>query len=334
MGVSKKEYFVRDLVIDDEYSEIDSETSVQDAAKKMKEVGVPDLVVIEKGSNKVIGVIADFDIVQDIVAEGKDPKTTKITEAMYTIEPVSLDTPVSEAFTRMQELEVSVVPVLKNNKLVGVCTIQDCWSYIPDRLPDEVGLIPVSNPNYAEFWFSSVCSLLAFVLGILLPLVGIFGYFTASHDAISSLFGAASIRGGAVSFYLFDARGTDFFYSLTNLIAKGGPIWGIIVVNSFIVLILGTIGIFSLIYSSLSDVRNIRTGRVVSLIIPSLVIIFMALEWIFFLIAFWVAGLIASVAVDGVGLVISIISMVLIFAAINREYIFRQSKLTAAEVSS
>jgi len=153
MGVSKKEYFVRDLVIDDEYSEIDSETTIQAAAKKMKEVGVPDLVVIEKGSNKVIGVIADFDIVQDIVAEGKDPKTTKITEAMYTIEPVSLDTPVSEAFTRMQELEVSVVPVLKNNKLVGVCTIQDCWSYIPDRLPDEVGLIPVSNPNYAEFWF-------------------------------------------------------------------------------------------------------------------------------------------------------------------------------------
>ncbi|GAG66845.1 unnamed protein product, partial [marine sediment metagenome] len=94
MSKSKKEYFIRDLIIDDEYGIIDSNVSIQDAAKKMKELGVPDLVVVEKESNKILGVVADFDIVQNVVAEGIDPKSAKVISAMYTITSVSLDTPV------------------------------------------------------------------------------------------------------------------------------------------------------------------------------------------------------------------------------------------------
>ena len=60
-----KEYLVKDLVIDDEYDTIDADAKVIDAAKKMKKLGIPDLVVVEKGSNKVLGVVADFDIVEN-----------------------------------------------------------------------------------------------------------------------------------------------------------------------------------------------------------------------------------------------------------------------------
>ena len=73
-----KEYYVRDLVINDEYGIIDSKATIQDAAKKMKELGVPDLVVIKEEKQKVIGVIADFDIIQNVVAEGNDAKTEKV----------------------------------------------------------------------------------------------------------------------------------------------------------------------------------------------------------------------------------------------------------------
>lgn len=129
-----KEYYVRDLVINDEYGIIDSKATIQDAAKKMKELGVPDLVVIKEEKQKVIGVIADFDIIQNVVAEGNDAKTEKVISTMYKISPVTLDTPVTEAFNRMRNLNVNVVPVVENEKLVGVCTIHDCWSYIPIRL--------------------------------------------------------------------------------------------------------------------------------------------------------------------------------------------------------
>jgi hypothetical protein len=34
LGLSRKEYFVKDLVIDDEYGVIESTATIQDAAKK------------------------------------------------------------------------------------------------------------------------------------------------------------------------------------------------------------------------------------------------------------------------------------------------------------
>ena len=214
--MSKNEFFISDLVIDDEYGIIDSEASVQDAAKQMKELGVPDLVVVNKSTNKVLGVVADFDIVQDIVAEGKDCSTEKVSSAMYTIESVTLETPVAEAFSRMQNLEVNVIPVVENNKLLGVATIQDCWSYIPDVTKDDVGLIPVSNPDNAEFWFASVCSLLAFVLSIMLPLGGSFGYFSLD----------------GTTYFLFDARGFNY-HANYNAHSDNNPIWVLMIINGF-----------------------------------------------------------------------------------------------------
>ena len=119
LGLTKKEYFIKDLVIDDEYGVINSNATIQEAAKKMKELGVPDLVVVEEKSDKVLGVIADFDIIQNVVAKGSDPKEEKVISTMYKIKPVSLDDTVTEAFARMRDLNVNVVPVVENGKLVG-----------------------------------------------------------------------------------------------------------------------------------------------------------------------------------------------------------------------
>lgn len=331
MSLTKKEYYVRDLVIDDEYGVIESTATVQDAAKKMKELGVPDLVVIE--GEKILGVIADFDIIQNVVAKGSDSKIEKVISSMYTIESVSLDTSVTEAFTRMRDLQVNVVPVVENGKLIGVCTIQDCWSYIPDENVDEIGLIPVSNTRNAEFWFASVCSILAFVLGIILPLVGIYGFFSGNQVDLLSLFGTAEIRGGRVIFSLFEARGDDFIVSFINLININGGIWLVIIIFSLLILVFGILGLFAVIFASYSDIRNIQTGFVIRFIIPILVVVFLIIQWILFGIAFAIAVPSPPVIIDGLGLTLSIISMFLIIAAIYRDYIFRQ-KVTSEEVSS
>ena len=331
MGLSRKEYYVKDLVINDEYGVIDSNATIQKAAQKMKEIGIPDLVVLEQGSDKVLGVIADFDIIQKIVAEGGDPKTANVLTAMYKIQPVSLNTPVTEAFTRMRELQVNVIPVVENGKLVGVCSIQDCWSYIPDENIDEIGLIPVENTKVAEFWFASVSSLIGFILGIILPLVGVVGLFVANQEDIMSLLGLADVRGGNLIFYLFEAHGTDFFVPIINLATKSGGIWILIVVFSTLVLIFGFLGLFSLIYTSFADARKIRTGIIFRFIIPSLMIIFLVVEWILFGIGFATATLPVAASVDPIGLTLSIISMLLFIAAINRDYVFRQKESASSK---
>jgi CBS domain-containing protein len=323
LGLSGKEYFVRDLIIDDEYGVVKSTATVQDAAKKMKELGVPDLVVVEEGTDKVLGVIADFDIVQNVVAEGTDCSNAKVISTMYTIDPVKLDTPVSVAFTRMQNLRVNVVPVIDDGKLIGVATIQDCWSYIPDVIPDERGLIPVANTKVAEFWFASISAVTAFILGILLPLVGVFGFFIADQADVMTLLGLADVRGGLLNFYLFEAHGIDFFVPILSLIEQGGVIWAGVIVTSTLLLIFGIIGLLALIYSSFADTKNIRTGRIVRIILPSLVVLFLVLEWIFFTIGFAVASIPVVAGVDPIGLTMSIIAMVLIIFAVNRDYIFK-----------
>ncbi|MFW9872954.1 MAG: CBS domain-containing protein [Candidatus Thorarchaeota archaeon] len=335
MALSKKEFIVRDLVIDDEYGVIDSNATIQEAAKKMKELGVPDLVVVEGEDQGVLGVIADFDIVQNVVAEGGNANTEKVLSTMYKITPVTLDTLVTEAFTRMRNLNVNVVPVVENEKLVGVCTIHDCWSFIPDQNVDEIGLIPVRNTRVAEFWFASVCAILAFTLGILLPLIGIFGYFTGNQIDLLSLLGIGPGT-GKVTFLLFEARGVHIIVPFLDLFAKNGAIWLVIDIFSIFMLIFGLIGLFSIIYTSFSDTRNLQTGWIIRTVIPGLTIFFMAFEWILFGIAFAITTPTPDIMIDSIGLTMSIFSMILFLLAINRDYIFREKevpKLAGSEVS-
>jgi len=326
-----KEYFVRDLVINDEYGIIDSNATIQDAAKKMKELGVPDLVVIKGEKQKVIGVIADFDIIQNIVAEGKEAKTENVISTMYKIDPVSLDTPVTEAFNRMRNLNVNVVPVVENEKLVGVCTIQDCWSYIPDQTFDDIGLIPVKNTKVAEFWFASISAIIAFTLGLILPLAGIFGFFIGKYSDLMSLLGMGPIvEDPTLVFSLFDIRGPGIMVPFLDL---NDAIWIVIDIFGILMLIFIIIGLFSIIYTSFSDSRNLQTGWIIRTVIPGLAVFFMVFEWILFGIAFATTNPTPTITIDPIGLTMSIISMVLFILAINRDYIFRGIESPEAKTS-
>ncbi|MGB5911150.1 MAG: CBS domain-containing protein [Promethearchaeia archaeon] len=328
MGLSTKEYFVKDLVIDDQYDTITSKATVEDAAKKMKKLGIPDLVVVEEGTEQVLGVIGDFDIVQNTIAEGLDPKNTNVTSAMYKISPVSLETSVTEAFTRMRDLQVNVVPVVENKKLIGVCSIQDCWSFIPDKDVDKVGLIPVANTKFVQFSFTTVCSILAIVLGVFLPFGGVYGFFTANQTDLISLFGIVFMFDGKVTFHLFEARGADYFVTFLDLFSKNGAVWLAIIIFSVLLVIFGIVSLFSLIYSSYIGKKYTTTEFLLRNVFPILFIIFMVIEWILFGIAFAISNLTTIISLDSLGLTMSIISMLLVIAAINHDYFFRQKGST------
>ncbi|MFX0180460.1 MAG: CBS domain-containing protein [Candidatus Hodarchaeota archaeon] len=333
MSLSTKEYFVKDLVIDDEYDTITTKATIEDAAKKMKKLGIPDLVVVEEGTEQVVGVIGDFDIVQNTIAEGLDPKSANVTSAMYKISPVSLDTPVTEAFTRMRDLQVNIVPVVENNKLIGVCSIQDCWSFIPDKEVDKIGLFPVANTRYVQFLFTTVCSILAIVLGVFLPFGGIYGFFTANQTDLISLFGIIFMFDGKVTFHLFEARGADYFVTFLDLFSRNGAVWLAIIIFSVLIMIFGIISLFSLIYSSYMGKKYTITEFLIRNIFPIFFILFVVIEWILFGIAFAISNLTSIVSLDGLGLTMSIISMLLVIAAINHDYFFKQ-KVSIEEVSN
>lgn len=321
MSQKELEYTIRDLVITDEFDTILSDASIVDAAKKMRAKAIPDLVVLDVKSNNVLGVIADFDIIQNIIAESKDPVKEKVTAALYSIEPVTLNTPIKIALERMQKLHVNVVPVVENNKLLGVASLNDCYGFIPAEKEDSVGLIPVKNPKNAEFWFASVCALLAFLFGVLLPLAGIVAYFNGSDTDIATMLNFITIRSATIEFSVFEAHGTDFYLSYFKAVNNLGAAWYLVIINGFLLMIFGTIGIFSIFYSSYSDLRNIYSGKSVRTRLPIIALIVMILEWIFMAIGF--IG--TNVSINAFGLTMSIFSMLLIIIAMKRDYLFKQA---------
>jgi vacuolar-type H+-ATPase subunit I/STV1 len=102
-------------------------------------------------------------------------------------------------------------------------------------------------------------------------------------------------------------------------------------VISTLLSIFGIIGLLALIYTSFADTRNIRTGNIVRILLPSVVVILLILEWIMFAIGFAFSSVPVAVGVDPVGLTMSILAMILIILAINRDYIFKEKGLIESE---
>ncbi len=106
--------------------------SEKDSIKRVAEImrredaGVVPVVI----GRKIIGIITDRDIVVRLVAEGKDPSTAKVNEAMSKqVRHVKEDTPVNEVLQLMSREQIRRVPVTNNNnELIGIVSIGDIAS--------------------------------------------------------------------------------------------------------------------------------------------------------------------------------------------------------------
>jgi CBS domain-containing protein len=97
--------------------------NVYEVAVKMKKDDVGVIPVCE--NDQIIGVITDRDIVVRGVAE-KRPGSTKVTDVMsdelYT---GSADMTVEEAADLMSDKQIRRLPIVENNKLVGIISLGD-----------------------------------------------------------------------------------------------------------------------------------------------------------------------------------------------------------------
>lgn len=75
---------------------------------------------------RLMGMVTDRDILVRAIAQGKDPKTTKVTEIMTKeVQSVSPETDVHEASDLMAQSQIRRLPVVDNNQLVGFLAIGD-----------------------------------------------------------------------------------------------------------------------------------------------------------------------------------------------------------------
>jgi len=116
---------VRDCEIRDEFAICTPEESVVEVAKFLVEKGVSSSIVVKE--NKPVGIVSVFDMVRRVIAEGRDPKQTRIEEIMTTpIIYVNLDDDLIKVSRMMASKGLVSVPVVDSNEeLVGILTIND-----------------------------------------------------------------------------------------------------------------------------------------------------------------------------------------------------------------
>ncbi|MBC8286625.1 MAG: CBS domain-containing protein [Nitrospinae bacterium] len=101
-----------------------SEATAQEAAQLMKEKKIGSLLV--KGCQGYVGILAERDLVNKLVCEGLDPKTTPISAIMEeSILSIDQDAPISEAGGLMQEYKICHLAVTKNDEIAGILSVRD-----------------------------------------------------------------------------------------------------------------------------------------------------------------------------------------------------------------
>lgn len=100
---------------------------------KMEDVGsVP--VIDQERTRILIGIVTDRDLAIHVVAEGLDPRSTRIEEVM-TRDPVrcKVDEDVDEALDAMKDYQIRRIPVVdEQNRIVGIISQADVATRLKD----------------------------------------------------------------------------------------------------------------------------------------------------------------------------------------------------------
>ncbi len=136
---------------------IDSESTIEEATKKMHNCFTSSLVVLS--GKKIVGFLSTRDIVSNVVAKGLDPKKVMVNKVMTS--PVILmrpDTPLGEAIKVMLQKKIKKLPIIEGDKdkakLVGLFSITDMVEYHPDIfsiLWEEILMTVPAVPEEGEF---------------------------------------------------------------------------------------------------------------------------------------------------------------------------------------
>jgi CBS domain-containing protein len=116
----------------------------QEAGRLLSRAQVRAVFVCE--SERLVGVITRGTLVRDVVAAGRDPRTTQVVEIAepprHTLDP---ELPLDEAFRFLEEHDLERVPVTEDGRLVGVLSRSSLQRRLaedePPPLNEDVGSV-------------------------------------------------------------------------------------------------------------------------------------------------------------------------------------------------
>ena len=123
---------VEEIMVKDVVTVKDSELVI-DAVELMNEHEIGCLVVVNDG--KAIGMLTERDMLKRVLAQSMDPKSTKVGEVMsvplVTVDPQD---EVEETARLMFRMEIKKLPVVEDERLLGLVTLTDLVRFQPELI--------------------------------------------------------------------------------------------------------------------------------------------------------------------------------------------------------
>ena len=104
------------------------ETTIKDAARIMADLAIGDVIVVESGTERVVGIVTDRDFAVRALANGMGPSTTVGEICSADVVAVPPTATVRGALNQMKDLNVRRLPVVEDDRAIGVVSLGDLSS--------------------------------------------------------------------------------------------------------------------------------------------------------------------------------------------------------------
>jgi CBS domain-containing protein len=114
-----------------------ADVTVRQAAKAMAERHIGAVLITANG--KLEGIFTERDVLNRVVAPGKDPETVKVGDVMTrNPDTVSPDATALDTLIRMQTKGYRHLPVVDDGELVGIISVRDLFNAVKRELEEDI----------------------------------------------------------------------------------------------------------------------------------------------------------------------------------------------------
>ncbi len=115
---------IYDLIKDNETHTVTADQTVLEASRQMVANNIGALPVLREG--ELVGIFSERDIMKRVVAEGRDPARTRVSEVM-TAHPLTVDIrdSIEHCMVLMKQHGFRHLPICDGKKLKGIVSLRD-----------------------------------------------------------------------------------------------------------------------------------------------------------------------------------------------------------------
>lgn len=123
--------------------------SVRELAAKMEDYGLGSVVILDQ-AQRPVGIVTDRDLTLRVIAEGRDPDEAVAADVMSKpLLAASPDEPLETLVERMSASGIRRLPVVREERLVGIVAVDDLLLWLGRELDD---LGEASRREITEGW--------------------------------------------------------------------------------------------------------------------------------------------------------------------------------------